>query len=260
MASMVGASPTRWARPVSGRHAAPALRVFCFPYAGAGASVYSGWRLPAELAAEVWAVQPPGRENRQDEPLVTDFDGLVEAYRQHLTPLLDRPFAFFGHSLGALAAFELARALRRRGAPQPRHLFLSAYRAPDRPAKREPVSPLSADEFVARMWEIAGPSPSAIRDPELLLLLAPLTRADCRLCERYRYTPEAPLDTPLTCFAAVDDCEVDVPDVDAWHRHTSRGCRLHRHRGGHLFLRDHSSQMLAEIATDLVITAGHAGT
>lgn len=255
---MVRHSPTRWAQLVSrpagapdGARAGPALRLFCFPYAGAGASIYAGWQLPDGLPAEVWAVQPPGRENRRAEPCITDVDSLVRAYARHLLPLLDRPFAFFGHSLGALAAFELTRLLRQQRAPLPVQLFLAAHRAPDLLPKRGPVSTLSDDQFVARMWEIAGPSRSVIRDPELLLLLAPTIRSDFAACERYRYVPDAPLEAPVTCFAAVDDCELDLPEVAAWERHTFGAFQLRRYRGGHLFVRDHAHQLLAAMADDI---------
>lgn len=249
---------SKTARLVSAGHPAPALRLLCFPYAGAGASVYADWRLPEQLNAEVWAIQPPGRENRRNEPMPANLDELIEAYATQLAPLLDRPFAFFGHSFGALAAFELTRLLRHRGGPQPVRLFLSGCAAPHRPSRRDPISTLPDDRFVPRMREIAGASPSAIRDPELLLFYAPLTRGDCRLLEQHRYSPQAPLEIPLTCFTAVDDSELEVADV-AWDRYTSRGCRLRRFQGGHLFLRDHQDQLLAEIAADLPSPAGDSG-
>lgn len=255
-----GRSPTRWIRPVSPRHPTPAVRLVCVPYAGAGASVYQGWRLPAELATEVWAFQPPGREGRHREPLATTLESLLDGYLEGLAQVADRPFALFGHSLGALVAFELARRLRRTGGPRPAHLFLSGYRAPHRPPTREPISTLPDDRFLARMWEIAGPSPSAIRDPDLLLQLAPVTRTDCAILERYRYEPEEPLDIPFSCFAADDDCEVAVADVAAWAEHTTRGCWHRRYQGGHLFPRDHARQLQAEIATDLVLAAALHGS
>jgi surfactin synthase thioesterase subunit len=203
----------------------------------------------------VWAIEPPGRETRRGEPVASTLEQLIDAYHQHLMPLLDRPFAFFGHSLGALAAYELTRLLRRHGGPQPIRLFLSGYPAPHRPVHREPISGLPDDRFISRMLEIAGPSQSAIRDPELLLLLAPVTRADCRLCERYRHGSETRLAVPVTCFAAIDDCEVTVADIEAWRDHTSASCRLRTYQGGHLFVRDHRRRMLLDIATDLVLAA-----
>ena len=126
-------SSTRWLRSYPGQPPAPAIRLFCFPYAGAGASIYRDWRLPSEAGVQVLAVQPPGRENRREVPPLRRIEPMLDACARELAPLADRPFAFFGHSMGALVAFELTRLLRRRGSPLPAHLFLSAHRAPDLP-------------------------------------------------------------------------------------------------------------------------------
>lgn len=241
-----------WGRPYPARHPAPALRLFCFPYAGAGASVFRDWRLPGHPAGELWAVQPPGRENRREEPALRRMPVLLRACADGLAPLLSGvPYAFFGHSMGALVAFELTRLLRRRGLPPPVHLFLSGHRAPHRPPKRGPVSTLPDDEFFARLLEMAGASRTAVLDPELLVLLAPMIRADLELCETYRYQPEPPLTVPVTCFAAVDDSEVDVPDVAAWQEYTTAAFRLRTFSGGHTFLRDQAGEVCAEIAASV---------
>lgn len=246
---------TRWARPYPARHPAPALRLFCFPYAGAGASVFRDWRLPEDLGVELWAVQPPGRENRRNEPSIRRMPVLVRSCADELAPLLeDTPYAFFGHSMGALVAFELARLRQSRGERLPVHLFLSAHRAPDRPPKRGPVSTLPDDEFLERLLEMVGSSRTAVVDLDLLLMLAPMIRADLELCEHYRYRPGPPLATPMTCFAAIDDSEVDVPDVAAWQLYTTGAFRLHTYTGGHTFLRDHAAQLCAEMGAAIAGT------
>jgi medium-chain acyl-[acyl-carrier-protein] hydrolase len=246
----MGGAATRWLRRCGGSPA-PALRLICLPYAGAGASMFNTWQLPDRLAAEVWAVQPPGRENRWREPSVRRVEPMVHAIATALRPLLDVPFALFGHSMGALLAFEVCRFLRRGGAPQPVRLFVSAHRSPDLPAWRPPVSPLAEPQFMARLAEMTGPSRSVVLDPELLSVFAPMMRADFELCETYRYTVDDPLDMPFSCFAAVDDPEVRVDEVLAWQRHTSRESRVHCLAGGHLFLRDHADTVRALIAADL---------
>jgi medium-chain acyl-[acyl-carrier-protein] hydrolase len=235
------------------------MRLFCFPFAGGGPSVFREWQLPAELAVEVCAVHLPGRESRWDEPPPRRIRPLLLSLADQIGPLLDRPFAFFGHSMGALLAYELTRLLGARGRLRPRQLFLSAHRAPERPAKRGPVSTLPDDEFLARLLEMAGSSRSAMRHPDLLLLTARTTRSDFELCEKYRYRPTEPLDIPLSCFAADDDSEVDVPDVAAWSQHTTRGCGVRTFRGGHLFLLDHAGELQAEIAADLVLAQERRG-
>ena len=244
----------RWARCYPHQPQDPALRLFCFPYAGAGASIFKDWQLQPETGVQLWAMQPPGRENRMGEPPLRRWEPLLTSYLEAILPLLDRPFALFGHSVGALVAFELARLLRLRGGPAPERLFLSAHRAPELPSKQGPVSHLEEPAFLERLLEMAGPSPSAIRDPELLSVLAPLLRADFELCENYRYVPGAPLSVPFTCYAADDDSEVDPPDVAAWERHTTGGCRLLRFDGGHLFIRDRAPAVLADIAADLSLS------
>ncbi|MGI5239087.1 thioesterase II family protein [Dactylosporangium sp. CA-139066] len=241
---------SRWLRRWNGV-ATPALRLICFPYAGGGASMFNRWRLPDELDAEIWAVQPPGREARRGEEPLRRLEPAIVALALEIRPLLDRPFAFFGHSMGALLAFELCRYLRRSGAPEPVRLLVSAHRAPDLPPWRPPASRLPDREFLARLTEMAGPSRVAAVNAELLSALAPTIRADFELCETYAHVAEEPLSIPLTCFAAVDDPEVRVDEMTAWRRHSSAGCQIYPFVGGHLFIRDQAEDVLDRIAADL---------
>lgn len=245
---MTGA--TDWVR-VYGGAPDPGFRLICLPHAGSAASTYASWRLPADLAGEVWAVQLPGRENRRAESPARRVAAVVEPLAEELAACMDRPFALFGHSMGALLAFELARRLRRIEARQPIHLFLSGFRAPDLPAWRPAVSTLPEDAFLARLAEMAGPSSLTVRDPELIRYLMPMMRADFELCESYVYTERQPLPVPLTCFAAVDDPEVRVDEVASWWRHTAMDCAVHTFTGGHLYLLEHAPSVLAHIAEDL---------
>ncbi|GAA0743761.1 thioesterase [Dactylosporangium roseum] len=232
----------------------PRWRLLCLAYAGAGASCFRDWRLPPDLCAEVWAAQLPGREGRWREPALRRVGDVVERLCVEVLPLLDVPLAVFGHSYGALLAFEIARALRRAGAPQPAHLFVSGHRAPDLPPWRPAASTLPMPRLLDRLAEMAGPSQSVVNDPELLTVLAPMLRADLEACETYRYRPETPLDTPLTCFGAIDDCEVRMDEITAWDLHTSRRWRVRSFTGGHLFLHDRRDGVIATIAAHLAET------
>jgi medium-chain acyl-[acyl-carrier-protein] hydrolase len=245
------APSTVWARKYSGCHGQIALRLLCFHHAGSGASLFRNWRLPEDLSAEVWAVQLPGRENRRAEEPFRRIEPLLATLLDELRPLLDRPFAFFGHSMGALIAFELSRELRRADRPLPVRLFLSARRSPELASRHPDASTLPDPEFFAKLDLLAGESPSAIRDPELIELLAPLIRTDFELCESYRYRDEAPLPVPFSCLSATDDAEVDWAEVAAWERHSSVSCRHRVYSGSHLFIRDHEQSVLADIAADL---------
>ncbi|MFD8850171.1 thioesterase II family protein [Streptomyces sp. NPDC059604] len=229
----------------------PAMRLICFPWAGAGALGYASWELPEELATEVWAVQLPGRENRVGQPPLRRITAMVDMLLPALKPLMDRPFAFFGHSMGALLAFELARALRRAGEPVPEHVFLSGMRAPDLPPWRPAASVLDDESLLRRLDEMAGPSESAVRDRELLLWLAPTIRADLEACETHRHLDEPPLDVPLTLLTAVDDVEVRVDEVAGWWRHGTAVGPPRVFEGGHLYLLDRRREVLDLVTAEL---------
>lgn len=245
---------SRWLRCYA-KQSEPRLRLFCIPFAGGASSAYAQWRLPAELDAEIWGVQLPGRENRWREPRLTRHETVVAALLDELVPLADQPFALFGHSMGALLSFELARALRRDGGAMPVHLFLSACRAPHLPPWRPSVSPLPDAAFLARMHEMAvplgEPVPATDANDEVLLTLAPMMRADFQLCEAYEYVREEPLDVPITCFAAEQDREVRVDEMTQWRSHTTAEWGLHRYPGGHLYIKDAAPAVLSRIAADL---------
>lgn len=240
----------KWAKCYA-EQPSPRWRLICFPYAGAGASTFMRWRLPDELGAEVWSVQLPGRENRYEEPPIRRLAPMVSALAAELRPLSGVAFAFFGHSMGALLAFELARLLRRNGQPQPRHLFVSAHRSPDLVPWRPAISTLPNRAMLARLDEMAWPSTSALHDRDLFRALAPTMRADFELCETYAYHDDEPLDVPLTAFAAVDDPEVRADEVQSWKRHTTAGFQMHSVTQGHLFLRDCAPYVLGRIADAL---------
>lgn len=245
---------TRWLRcafPVP----AAAMRLVCLPYAGAGAATYAGWSVPGDLPVEVWAVQPPGRENRWGEEPARRAGPVVDAVVAELAPLLDRPVVLFGHSMGALLAFEVARRLRAQRHQEPAHLFLSAFRAADLPPWRPPASTLPDDALLRRVDEMMGPARNVVRDRNLLVAMIPTLRVDLELCETYTYVAQAPLAVPMTCFAAVDDPEVRVDEMAGWQRHTSGAFRLHTFTGGHLFLRDQEPEVLTRIATDIADAA-----
>jgi len=240
----------RWAKCYAS-WPSPRWRLICFPYAGAGAATFADWRLPDELAAEIWSVRLPGRENRYHEPPIRRLTPMVSLLAAELRQLFDVPFVFFGHSMGALLAFELARLLRRSGRPQPRHLFVSAHRSPDLDPWRRAISTLPDDAMLDRLDEMARPAVSVLHNRELFVALAPMMRADFELCETYAYRDDEPLDIPLTAFTAVDDPEVRMDEMRAWKRHSTAGFQLHTVTGGHLYPRDGASFLLGRIADQL---------
>jgi medium-chain acyl-[acyl-carrier-protein] hydrolase len=225
------------------------LRLFCFPYAGGGASAFCKWPDDLPTDVELIAVQPPGREGRLAEAPYVRLDPLVDATVQVLQPYLDKPFVFFGHSMGALIAFETARAFRRAGAPGPLHLVASARRAPQVPPDEPLVFDLPEPAFLAELRRMDGTPEEVFQTPELLELVLPLLRADFAVNDTYQYREGDRLTCPITTFGGTDD-EVDVAMLQPWSAHTTLAFALHMMPGGHFFL--HSARatvlrLLAEI-------------
>ncbi len=228
-----------------------ALRLFCLPYAGGGLPAFRGWADGLPPAIEVWPAQLPGRGARINEPPFTRMELLVEWLAGEIIPLLDRPSVFFGHSLGALAAFELARELRRAGQPEPVHLFLSGCGAPHLPSTRPPIHALPQDEFLAELRRLNGTPASLLENDELMRLLLPALRADFAVRETYQYRPEPPLDCPLSAFGGSQDARVSREALEGWREHTTGAFSLRMFAGDHFFAFTAARPVLEAIAEGL---------
>ncbi len=214
------------------------LRLFCLPYAGAGALIFRKWSdtLPRDI--EVCPIQLPGRGTRLTEPPFTKLSCLIEALAQALDPLLDKPFAFFGHSLGALIAFELARQIRRQHGVHPVHLFVSAGRAPQIPHRAPPIHTLPDKEFLAELRRLNGTPRELLDHEELMEVMLPILRADFALYETYLYSTEPPLSCPISAFGGLQDRRVSASDLEAWRSQTSASFSLRMFPGDHFFLKE----------------------
>jgi surfactin synthase thioesterase subunit len=226
------------------------FRLFCFHYAGSGASVFRPWTRWLSDRVELVAVQLPGRENRLDEPLLHSMEQVTTPLAEALPPLLDRPFAFFGHSTGAVICFELARVLRRRALPQPRLLFVSGQNAPHiKPAVLR--HRLSDPEFIEVLRGCRGTPDAVLQDPALLELLLPRIRADGAVYETYRYERQAPLECPIVVFRGLDDALVDALGLAAWTAETRHRVRRYDFPGGHFFPHEAAEAVVAHINHEL---------
>jgi medium-chain acyl-[acyl-carrier-protein] hydrolase len=213
------------------------LRLFCFPYAGAGALIFRTWSDALPPDVEVCPVQLPGRGTRLAERPFTRLSPLVEALAQALAPILDRPFAFFGHSLGALVSFELARQIRRQYGVHPVRFFVSAGRAPHIPHRVPPIHTLPDKEFLTELHRLNGTASELLDHEELMEIMLPLLRADFALYETYVYLAEPPLDCPISAFGGLQDHRVCKSDLEAWRAHTSGSFSLRMFPGDHFFLK-----------------------
>ncbi|MDT5036788.1 MAG: hypothetical protein QOE03_1973 [Micromonosporaceae bacterium] len=250
----------RWIlRPVPRPDAA--LRLICAPFAGGGVTVFHGWaeRLPGYV--EPWLLRLPGREVRLRERPHTDLLALVREAAAVCAYRLDRPFALFGHSLGALVAFELARQLRRGHGREPLHLAVSGRRAPCLPERCETVHHLPDDEFLNMLDRRFNAIPPVIRDsPEMRALYLPILRADMTMLETYRYREEAPLDCSISAFGGTRDPEAGFDDLMGWSSLARGGFTATIFPGDHFFLQPQRDAVLRALARELsrVLIAGPA--
>jgi medium-chain acyl-[acyl-carrier-protein] hydrolase len=227
------------------------LRLFCFPYAGTGASIFRTWSdgLPADV--EVCPVQLPGRGTRLTETPFTQLTPLVQALAEALVPLVDKPFAFFGHSLGALVGFELARQLRRQSGVQPVRLFVSADRAPQIPHRDRPIHALPEREFLAQLRRLNGIPGKVLEEMDLMRIMLPVLRADFGVYETYVYSNEPPLNCPISIFGGLQDHRVSRGDLEAWRDQTSVSFSLRMFPGDHFFLNTTQPLLLQVLSQEL---------
>jgi medium-chain acyl-[acyl-carrier-protein] hydrolase len=224
------------------------LRLFCFPYAGGGALVFRDWSeiLPKEI--DVSAVQLPGRGNRLRESAFKEMPSVVEAVGREIMSLLDRPYAFFGHSMGAIISFELARLLRRSGHAGPTHLFVSGHKAPQVP-KTEPFTYNLPDaEFIAELQRLNGTPREVLDHPELMQMMAPLLRADFESIQSYSYKDEPPLECPITALGGLQDPDISRETLEPWREQTTAAFNLRMFPGDHFFLNTDQPRLLRVIA------------
>ncbi len=248
---MINTTENRWVsipRPSYNAH----IRLFCIPYAGGGSSPFFSWLQKLPSTIELCPVLLPGREARLREQLFSDLILLVNSIATGLYPYLNRPFAFFGHSMGAVVAFELARKIRRHNGLLPVHLFVSGHRAPHLPDLNRPIRNLSDIEFIEQIKKYNGTPESVFNDQELLNIFLPILRADFAIIETYRFTFESALDCPITAFGGLGDPRNSQPEIEAWKEHTRKSFNSHYFQGGHFFINQNQNELLKIVANDLV--------
>lgn len=234
----------RWAG-----HEAVNLRLFCFPYAGGSAWSFCNWQQDLPAYVEVCAIELPGRATRLSETPYTSLSTLNQAMADALLPCFDKPFAFFGHSMGALIGFEFARYLRRNHHLSPRQLLVSGRRAPQIPYLERQTYDLSDDEFIQDL--LRDESPEYTLDSQLIRLLLPMMRADFELVQTYSYEPDAPLTCPITVFGGLQDRSVAREQLHEWQKQTTSRCSVVMLPGNHFFIKTAQAELLQTISQEL---------
>jgi surfactin synthase thioesterase subunit len=226
------------------------LRLFCFHHAGGGAASFSGWQQALEPHVSVYPVQLPGRERRAGEARITDLGELIDDLNRQVGPWLDRPYAFYGHSLGALTSYVLAQRRLADGNPAPVRLIAGAYPGPALSAPLRGTSELDDEAVGALLVEIGGMSPIVRRYPEWSAAAIALLRDDLRICHSYRPPAnDRPLPCPIDVCTGDSDPLISRADADAWTAHTTADCEVHVLPGGHLFLVESREHLLGVVAS-----------
>ncbi|MFO0727924.1 MAG: alpha/beta fold hydrolase [Myxococcota bacterium] len=239
----------RWVQKAVPRPSAR-LKLFCFPYAGSGASVYRAWPAGLSPEVEVCAVQLPGREARWNDPAITTIDGLVAAMVEGLASEFDRPFALYGHSMGSLLSFELARALREKSL-FPEVIFVSGRWAPDWPRNDASIAHLGNAELIQEVNRRHQGIPKEIlASEELSGLFADILRSDMAAIESYRFRPAPPLSSPIVALWGDRDRPTEE-SVDAWRAHTAGRFAIYEMPGDHFFLNSEREQLLERVNLEL---------
>ena len=243
--------PNLWIiRPQNNPHAK--IRLFCFPYAGGSASSFQSWLNYCPSSIELWRIQLPGREKRIKETPITSLKSLINHLIPVISPYLDRPYAFFGHSMGALISFELTRKLAENQQTMPQHLFMSGFRSPQLPKADLPIHRLADDLFLEALRRYQGTPETVLRNSDLMAVFLPILRADFKLLETYFYHQDHPLNCPITVLGGCDDPKVSQAELEPWQMQTNQEFSLHLFPGGHFFINQETEAVMQLIAQTLL--------
>jgi len=226
------------------------IRLFCFPHGGGSPFFFRDWGTSFSQEFELFALNLPGRGNRIQDPLLRDMDDLATAIVDALQPYLDKPFAFFGHSVGALVCFEVARRLEAQGFPSPMRIFISAHEAPHRIAEKTPMYNLPDEELLKVVKELEVIPEGALEDQELADIVLPPLRADFQLAETYQFKGKE-LTAPISAFGGTEDPLVRQIELQEWERYTTGQCQLTMFEGDHFYLESHRSSLIEKISSQL---------
>lgn len=230
--------------------------LFCFHHAGGGASVFHNWGQWLPPFVEVRPIQLPGRENRVSEPALTSAEAIASALVPILVKTASMEFAFFGHSMGGLLAFEVARELHRRSLREPRFLFLSGVAPPEQRNHDEKNGPFDLSRKsrvdLLRELEVLGGTPAqALEDSELVDIVLSALRVDLGICETYAPVPGPPLDCQLVALIGDNDPVASLADMNRWQNFFHKPIEVRELPGGHFYFKEHPERLMKMLGDSL---------
>lgn len=227
------------------------VKLICLPFAGGSSANFRDWPSLLPASVELSAIEIPGRGGRLSEPLMKRIAPLAGAIASAMHPFLDRPFALFGHSMGALTGYELSHLLRSRYQLNPVHLFLSGRGAPQLPPKEKPIHGLSKEEFVQEIKRYNGTPREVLEHEELMDIMIPILRADFEVCETYNYRAKPQLDCPISVYSGLQDPGTNRKNLNSWQEHTRGPFNVRMFPGDHFYLLNAQTDLIHALARDL---------
>lgn len=225
-------------------------RLICFPHAGGSATYFLPLSAALSTSVDVLGVQYPGRQDRRSERAIGDMAALADEVFGVMRSLADRPLAFFGHSMGAVLAFEVARRFADEAAQVPLALLVSGRRAPSI-HRNDQLHRKSDAVLVAEIKRLSGTDASLLADDEVRQMVLPAIRSDYRATETYHYRPGPKLSCPISAFVGDSDPRVTVDEAQAWRHHTAAGFRCRVFAGGHFYLNGQHADVVNAISEDI---------
>ena len=229
------------------------LRIFCFPHAGSGTRIFRSWADELPLNFEVCAIRLPGRESRYSEPAFRQLEPMVESLVPALQPFLDIPFVMFGHSMGALLAYEVTRRLLTINAVEPVALFVSAHRAPQLPTRHRALHDLPRDQLIAELKALHDAPVEAFDDEDFIDVVLPTLRGDLELAETYKFVDGPMLSCPVIAMGGTFDASVVPEELDRWRAITEGSFKLLLFEGDHFFVDNPSTSFLPVLRRELAM-------
>lgn len=228
------------------------LRLFCLPYAGANAGVFGSWAKNLPTTVEVCPIELPGHGSRWMQTAFTQLQPLVEEIAGGIIPYLDKPFACFGHSMGALLSFEVTAFLQMHIGKSPVHLFISGRRAPDIPSPVAPIYALPDTAFIDGLRYYNGMSEELLQNTKFMEFILPTLRADFTMLETYEYIQKPPISCPITVFGGLEDRTVTHEFLKAWRKYTRAAFKIEMFPGNHFFIHSSGQQVLKSLSQILL--------
>jgi len=235
--------------------AAAKIRIFCFPFAGGSAATFFSWRDKLSADFDLWAIEYPGHGTRRSEQPLKSLSMLVDDVAAGITPYLIRPFAFFGHSMGALVGFELLRRLQNSDGPRPVVFFASGCPAPSLAAERSGTCDLPDTEFIEQLRSLNGTPEEVFADKELLRFVLPALRAEFQACQTYVYKTGPRLRCPIFAYGGSVDPAVTRQNLDPWRKETAASFVMRTFPGDHFFIHTAIQMVVDALSTDLLNSA-----